>query len=110
MVIKCCGGLDLQLLMRYCCAHVCVCVLSARCKEAIETALEIRIIWRPIGKREDGGGEEEKLKELGEGWLMDVLSVALQNNLPRKQAIDEALQMNCERSPAAVRAQASGIC
>lgn len=57
-----------------------------------------------------GGGEEEKLKELGERWLMDILSVKLQNNLPRKQTIDEVFQMNCERSPVAVRAQASGIC
>lgn len=42
--------------------------------------------WRR--RRRRVGGEEEKLKEVEERWLMDILSVALQNNLPRKQTID----------------------
>lgn len=40
------------------------------------------------------GAEAEKLKELAELWLMNTLTVALRNNLPQTQTIDEAFQMN----------------
>ncbi|TNM97442.1 hypothetical protein fugu_015598 [Takifugu bimaculatus] len=43
---------------------------------------------------EECRGEEEKLKEPAELWLMNILTVALQNNLPQSQTIDEAFQMN----------------
>lgn len=41
---------------------------------------------------EESGGEEEKLKE--RRALVNEYSVALRNNLPQTQTIDEAFQMN----------------
>lgn len=42
---------------------------------------------------------------------MNILTVALQNNLPQSQTIDEAFQMNWETiADGHIRAQASGIC
>lgn len=49
---------------------------------------------RRIQGGEECRGEEEKLKEPAELWLMNILAVALQNNLPQSQTIDGAFQMN----------------